>query len=51
MTFLDKLLTGTFCDEAGNYAVANVLSPRDLVFSPDLFDISWSILIEVMIRN
>ena len=31
----DKLLTRTYCDEAGDYAVPNVLSPRDLVFRPD----------------
>ena len=37
MTILqDKLLTRTDYDEAGDYAVPNVLSPRDLVFSPDV---------------
>ena len=34
--FQDKLLTRTYCDEAGDYAVPNVLSQRDLVFRPDL---------------
>ena len=32
--FHDKLLTRTDCDEAGDYVVPNVLSPRDLVFRP-----------------
>ena len=27
-----------FCDEAGDYVVPNVLSPRDLVFRPDNMD-------------
>ena len=30
--------TWTDCDEAGDYVVANVLSPRDLVFRPDNMD-------------
>ena len=30
--FQDKLLARTYYDEAGDYAVPNVLSPRDLVF-------------------
>ena len=30
--------TWTDCDEAGDYAVPNVLSPRDLVFRPDNMD-------------
>ena len=34
--FQDKLVTRTYCDEAGDYAVPNVLNPRDLVFRPDL---------------
>ena len=33
-TFQDKLLKKTDCDEAGDYVVPNVLSPRDLVFRP-----------------
>ena len=33
--FQEKLLTRTNCDKAGDYAVPNVLSPRDLVFRPD----------------
>ena len=34
--FQDKLLTRTYCDEAGDYVVPNVLSPRDLVLRPDI---------------
>ena len=34
--FMDKRLTRTYCDEAGSYVVPNVLSPRDLVFRPDI---------------
>ena len=34
--FQDKLLTRTDCDKAGDYVVPNVLSPRDLVFRPDI---------------
>ena len=36
--FQDKLLTRTNCDEAGDYAVPNVLrlSPRNLIFRPDI---------------
>ena len=34
--FQDKLLTRTDSDEAGDYVVPNVLSPRDLVFRPDI---------------
>ena len=30
-TFQNKLLARTNCDEAGHFAVPNVLSPRDLV--------------------
>ena len=35
-TFQDKLLTRTDCDEAGDYVMPNVLSPRDLVISHDI---------------
>ena len=35
-TFQDKLLTKADCDEAGDYVVPNVLSPRDVVFRPDI---------------
>ena len=35
-TFQDKLLTKTDCDEAGDYVMPNLLSPRDLVFRPDI---------------
>ena len=34
--FQDKLLTRTECDEAGDYVVPNVLSPRELVFRHDI---------------
>ena len=45
--FQDKLLTSTYCDEAGDYAASNVLSPRELhvVFKPDLSDINCTIII------
>ena len=32
---MDGRPTWTDCDEAGDYAVPNVLSPRDLAFRPD----------------
>ena len=32
---MDGQLTRTNCDEAGDYAVPNVLSPRGLVSRPD----------------
>ena len=35
---MDGLPTWTNCDEAGDYVVPNVLSPRDLVFRPDNMD-------------
>ena len=35
---MDGLLTWTDCDEAGDYVVPNVLSPRDLVFRHDNID-------------
>ena len=35
---LDGRPTWTDCDEAGDYVVPNVLSPRDLVFRPDNMD-------------
>ena len=35
---MDGQLTWTDCDEAGDYVVPNVLSPRDLVFRPDNMD-------------
>ena len=45
--------TWTDCDEAGDFVVPNVLSPRDLVSRPDIMDetvphksISWQILIK-----
>ena len=35
---VDGRPTWTDCDEAGDYVVPNVLSPRDLVFRPDNMD-------------
>ena len=35
---MDGRLTWKDCDEAGDYVVPNVLSPRDLVFRPDNMD-------------
>ena len=35
---MDGRLIRTNCDEAGNYVVHNVLSPRDLVSRPDNMD-------------
>ena len=37
-TIKDLRLTCTDGDEAEDYVVPNVLSPRDLVFRPDLMD-------------
>ena len=38
--FQDKRLTGTYCDEAGDYDVLYVVSPKDIVSRPDLSDIN-----------
>ena len=35
---MDDRPTWTDCDEAGDYVVPNVLSPRDQVFRPDNMD-------------
>ena len=35
---MDVQLTWTDCDEAGDYVVPNVLSPRDIVSRPDNMD-------------
>ena len=35
---MDGRPTSTDCDEAGDYVVPNVLSPRDLVYRPDNMD-------------
>ena len=35
---MDGRPTWTDCDEAGDYVVPNVLSPRDLVSRPDIMD-------------
>ena len=32
---MDGRLIRTYCDEAGDYVVPNVLSPRDLVSRPE----------------
>ena len=34
----NQILPWTDCDEAEDYVVPNVLSPRDLVFRPDIMD-------------
>ena len=44
--FQDNLLTRTYCGEAGDYVVPNVLSPRDLVFRPDISDINCTIIMD-----
>ena len=35
---MDGRPTWTDCDEAGDYVVPNVLSPRDLISRPDIMD-------------
>ena len=35
---MDGRPTWTDCDEAGDYVVPNVLSPRDLVSRPEIMD-------------
>ena len=35
---MDGQLIETNCDEAGDYVVPDVLSPRDLVSRPDIMD-------------
>ena len=35
---MEVQLAWTYCDEAGDYIVPNVLSPRDLVSRPDNMD-------------
>ena len=35
---MDGRPTWTDCDEAGDYVVPNVLSPRELVYRPDNVD-------------
>ena len=39
--------TWTDCDEAGDYVVPNVLSPRDLVYRPD----KWTKLYHTYVKN
>ena len=45
---MDGRLTWTDCDEAGDYVVPNVLSPRDLVFRPDMDETVLSSISEVL---
>ena len=47
--FHDELMTRTYCDEAGDYDVPNVLSQRDLVFRPDIADINCTTTISILI--
>ena len=35
---MDGRPTWTDCDEAGDYVVPNVLSPRDLISRPEIMD-------------
>ena len=49
--FQDKLLTRTDCDEAGDYVVPNVLSPRDLVFRPDIGHKLYHHLLPVLVSE
>ena len=55
-------MTQTNCDEAGDYVVPDVLSPRDLVSRPDNMDetvisspcpiaLAWSVLYELRPEN
>ena len=50
-TFKDLRLTWTDCDEAEDYVVPNVLSPRDLVFRPDIMDETVKKLITLAIKQ
>ena len=49
---MDGRWTWTDCDEAGDYVVPNVFSPRDLVFRPDNMEETvlhtWSVYIYVI---
>ena len=49
---MDGRPTGTDCDEAGDYVVPNVLSPRDLVFRPDNMDetVSHTFVVQFVLR-
>ena len=48
---MDVRLTYTDCDEAGDYVVRNVLSPRDLVSKPDNMDEIVLHTYERLVRN
>ena len=48
---MDVRLTWTNCDEAGDYVVPNVLSPRDLVSRPDNMDETVLHTYERLARN
>ena len=48
---MDVRLTWTNCDEAGDYVVPNVLSPRDLVSRPDNMDETVLHTYERLVRN
>ena len=50
-TFKDLRLTWTDCDEAEDYIVPKVLSPRDLVFRPDIMDETVYLLLLMFIFN
>ena len=43
---MDGRPTWTDCDEPGDYVLPNVLSPRDLVFRPDMNEtVPYTVLI------
>ena len=46
---MDGRPTWTDCDEAGDYVVPNVLSPRDLVFRPDNMDETVPHIIRILL--
>ena len=48
---MDERPTWTDCDEAGDYVVPNVLSPRDLVFRPDNMDETVPHTLQIYRRN
>ena len=50
---MDVRLTWTYCDEAGDYVVPNVFSPRDLVSRPDNMDetVMYYTTVDVYFRN
>ena len=48
---MDGRRTWTDCDEAGDYVVPNVLSPRDLVFRPDNMEKLYHIHVEAILMS